>query len=219
MSSIFPRQPSFTSYEQILDKPLSFKGIISVTYSALTALSPSSISDIKSQWESELGEPICDKSWESALSRVHGSSVCARHELLQFKTLHRIHWTKLRLSKRFSDVNPQCDRCKCNPASHNHMFWSCPKLDHYWASIFDTMSGSLRQPISPSPLIGLFGVAPVHLGLTKAQSNSVALLILLARRLILVKWKDCKPRTFPHWVKEVLYSLKLLSSSLNSQKI
>ena len=105
MSSIFPRQPSYTSYDHILNKPLSFKGIISIIYSALTVLSPSFISDIKFQWESELGEPICDESWESALSRVHSSSVCARHELLQFKTLHRIHWTKFRLSKRFSDAD------------------------------------------------------------------------------------------------------------------
>ena len=89
------------------------------------------------------------------------------------------------------------------------MFWSCPKLDHYWASIFDPMSGLLGQPISPSPLVGLFGVALVHLGLTRAQSNSVAFLILLARGLILVKWKDCKPPTFTQWVKEVLYFLKL----------
>ena len=115
MSPIFPRQPTYTSFAHILDKPSSFKGITSITYSALTALWPSSIS------ESELGEPICDASWETALSRVHGSSICARHGLLQFKILHRIHWTKLRLSKRFSDANPQCDRCKLNPASHTYV--------------------------------------------------------------------------------------------------
>ena len=143
------------------------------------------------------------------MSRVHSSSICARHGLLQFKIVHRIHWTKLRLSKWFSDVDPLCDRCKCNPASHTHMFWSYPKLDHYWSSIFDTMSGFLGQPMSPCPLIGLFGVTPEHLGLTKAQSNSIAFLTLLARRLVLIKWKDCRPPTFTHWVKDALYFLKL----------
>ena len=129
--------------------------------------------------------------------------------LLQFKIVHRIHWTKLRLSKWFSDVDPFCDRCKCNPASHTHMFWSCPKLDHYWSSIFDTMSGFLGQPMSPCPLIGLFGVIPEHLGLTRVQSNCIAFLTLLARQLVLIKWKDCKPPTFTHWVKDALYFLKL----------
>ena len=77
------------------------------------------------------------------------------------------------------------------------------------SSIFDTMSGFLGGPISPCPLVVLFGVLPDHLGLTRAQSNSVAFLTLLARRLILIKWKDCKPPTFTHWVKDVLYFLKL----------
>lgn len=49
------------------------------------------------------------------------------------------------------------------------------------------------RPVSPRSLVGLFGVVPDHLGLTRAQSNSVAFLTLLARRLILIKWKDCKP--------------------------
>ena len=173
------------------------------------ALSPSSTSDLKSQWESELGEPICEESWEAALSRVHSSSICARHGLLQFKIVHRIHWTKLRLSKWFSDVDPLCDRCKCNPTSHTHMFWSCPKLDHYWSSIFDTMSGFLGQPMLPCPLIGFFGATPEHLGLTRALSNSITFLTLLARRLVLIKWKDCRPPTFTHWVKDALYFLKL----------
>ena len=134
------------------------------------ALSSSNISDLKSQWEGELGQPICEESWETALGRVHSSWICARHGLLQFKILHCVHWTKLRLSKRFSAVDPLCDRCKCNPASHTHMFWSCTKIAHYWTSIFDTMSGFLGQPISPCPLVVLSGVLPDHSGLTRAQS-------------------------------------------------
>ena len=120
ISQIFPRQHSGTPYDHVLDKPLSFKGIISATYRTLMALSSSNISDLKSQWEGE-----------TALGRVHSSWICARHGLLQFKILHRAHWTKLRLSKRFSDVDPLCDRCKCNPASHTHMFWSSTKIAHW----------------------------------------------------------------------------------------
>lgn len=209
ISPIFPRQLPSTPYDHILNKPLSFKGIISASYGMLMTFSPSNLSDLKSQWEGELGEPICDEDWEAALGRVHSSSICARHGFLQFKVLHRIHWTKLRLSRRFPDVDPLCDRCKCSPASHTHMFWSCTKLTQYWSSIFDIISGFLEQPVSPCPLVGLFGVVPDHLGLTRAQSNSVAFLTLLARRLILIKWKDCKPPTFTHWVKDVLYFLKL----------
>ena len=66
-----------------------------------------------------------------------------------------------------------------------------------------------QNSIVPCPIIGLFGATPEHLGLTRAQSNSIAFLTLLARRLVLIKWKDCKPPTFTHWVKDALYFLKL----------
>ena len=62
ISQIFPRQHSGTPYDHVLDKPLSFKGIISATYRTLMALSSSNISDLKSQWEGE-----------TALGRVHSS--------------------------------------------------------------------------------------------------------------------------------------------------
>lgn len=209
ISPTFPSQPPCAPYDHVLLRPLSFKGIISACYGRLMALSSSNTSELKSQWEGELGESISEETWEAALDRVHSSSICARHGFLQFKVLHRSHWTKLRMSKRFPDVDPLCDRCKCAPASHTHMFWSCHKLAKYWSSIFDIISGFLDQPVSPCPVIGIFGVVPDHLGLTNAQSHSIAFLTLLARRLILMKWKDCKPPTVTHWVKEVLYFLKL----------
>ena len=43
----------------------------------------------------------------------------------------------------------------------------------------------------------------------KSSLDLIAFTTLLARRLILLKWKSPVPPTYTHWVKEVLYFLKL----------
>lgn len=61
-------------------------------------------------------------------------------------------------------IGQNSDCLNCSPMSthyvntvdatqhHIHMFWSCPTLDHYQTSIFDTMSLFLGGPVSPVPL-------------------------------------------------------------------
>lgn len=65
--------------------------------------------------------------------------------------------------------------------------------------------------LDPNPNCALFG-------LTSKQSRAflpakahvvIALTTLLARRLILFKWKQHTPPSFSHWVKDVMYFLKL----------
>ena len=83
------------------------------------------ISHIREQWENDLGAQLADEEWDMALTRVHSSSICSRHSLIQFKVLHRLHFSKVKLARIFP--NPICDRCKQAPATSYHMFWSCPK--------------------------------------------------------------------------------------------
>lgn len=59
-----------------------------------------------------------------ALTRVHSSSICSRHSLIQFKVLHRLHFSKVKLARIFPNIDPLCDRCKLTPGTSYHMFWS-----------------------------------------------------------------------------------------------
>ena len=63
--------------------------------------------------------------------------------------------------------------------------------------------------MSPNAITALFGVWPFPLSLSPADKDLIAFTTLLARRLILLKWKSPVPPTYTHWVKEVLYFLKL----------
>ncbi len=95
----------------------------------------------------------------SFLKQIHRSSICARHGLIQFKVIHRLHWSKQKLSKIFPDVDPSCDRCGQVPALLAHMFWSCPKLSSYWKNVFLTFSRILQRPVDLDPLMAVLGIA------------------------------------------------------------
>lgn len=132
----FPILPDETQFDTLLAPLPTLKGTLSIIYRHICSLQTTSLNNIKSSWEKELGEEISREQWEEVLKRVHASSICARHGLLQCKLIHRAHWTKARLSKIYQDVNPSCVRCNQTPANHVHMFWRCPSLVDFWKDIF-----------------------------------------------------------------------------------
>lgn len=78
------------------------------------------------QWGRDLGQQIADETWHRIINRIFFlSSICLEHVVIQFKVVHRLHWSKTRLSKIKDGIDPTCDRCKQEPASLFHMFWYC----------------------------------------------------------------------------------------------
>ena len=143
------------------------------------------------------------------MRRVHGSSFCARHSLIQCKILHRIHYTKARLSRIYENVSPTCDRCQHAPADLMHSFWLCPSLSNFWTQIFISLSEISGEDVEPCPVGALFGVFPLLPSLSRAKKDAMAFVTLLARRLILLKWKSPVSPSHTHWMRDILYFLKL----------
>ena len=197
------------------------KQLISSIYSLINSSLDSPASGPKYSWEQELGVTLPDDYWEQVLRLVHSSSICARHGLLQCKVVHKVHYTNLRLSRIYPNVTDSCNRCKQSPADHSHMFWSCPGLATFWSEIFKTLSTAYNTTISPQPLLALFG-APLQPFASRVIQNVLAFTTLLARRLILFKWKHPQPPSHSRWVEEVLLFMSLeklrfsLNGSLNS---
>lgn len=205
----FPTLPGETQFDIFLTPLPTLKGSLSIIYRQLCSLQSTSLSNIKSSWEEELGEEISDDVWENALKKVHTSSICARHALIQCKIIHRAHWTTMRLSRIYKDVNPNCIRCNQSPANHVHMFWSCPSLIGFWKDIFDTLSEICHTQVEPDPLTALFGVSSPTIQLTNMNKGVIAFVTLLARRLILLRWKSSVPPSHALWIKSILNCIKL----------
>lgn len=81
--------------------------------------------------------------WVAALQAVNATTSCARLSLIQFKVLHRLHYSKAKLSRIFPDkYDDRCARCTQAPCNLTHMYWSCPKLFNFWKLFFDYLKDS-----------------------------------------------------------------------------
>ena len=175
------------------------------------------IAKLPSGWkclcEQDLGLTLTDEAWDSVLSSIHKSSLCARHCLIQFKIVHRAHMSKARLASIYPDVDCTCDKCRNNDATLFHQYWSCPKLQPFWGNVFSTLSNILHQDLDPDPVLALLGTAGRDdLPLTRVECRMVDFALLLARRAILLKWKDAAPPVLRQWLRDIM-------SCLNSEML
>ena len=132
--------------------------------------------------------------------------------LVYVPVVHRLHYTKAKLSRMFPDTTDSCTRCHHSPADHTHTFFSCPKLYSFWTSFFNTISEVLGVSVLPSPLIAIFGVSPAASKLSRCHRDLIAFASLIARRRILLQWKSPSPPPSTSWLKD-------LSSFLHLEKI
>ena len=135
--------------------------------------------------------------------------MCLRHNLIQFKILHRLHFSRDRLAAIYPNTDPHCLRCHQGIATIGHMFCACPALTHFWTKIFEAFTHMCGRLIPPDPITAIFGVRAEEVQTSTSQAYAIAFASLLARRLILRQWKSANPPSFLCWVKEVLAFLPL----------
>lgn len=206
----FPNQPQEYLMNNILLKDPLKKGSVSKVYNNLAEIDcTTSLDHIKDAWNEDFGLDITREQWSEAQERVHSSSVCIRHGLLQFKILHRLHLSKQRLSRMFPGVDASCERCGYAPASLSHTFWNCPNITLYWSKIIKTLSEIFKITLPIDPIMSLLGVVPADINLNSAQVNVLCFVMLLARRLILLNWKNKIPPTHQNLMREIMQHLQL----------
>ena len=126
---------------------------VSHLYESLQAVNLPTTSAIKLAWENELGTPISDELWDDSLEEINTCSINSRHCLIQFRVIHRLHYSKLRLHNIFPDISSHCDKCNAMDANLLHSFALCPRIQRYWIRIFETLSDILNNHIDPDPVL------------------------------------------------------------------
>lgn len=141
---------------------------------------------IKAKWERELEMNLVEDWWVGALSRVNTSTSCARLSLIQFKVVHRMHFSKSSLAKLFTDHDSRCDRCGYPEADLLH----CPQLGDLWCYVFETLTKVLEIKVQPCPLLAIFGVPAKGILHGTNERDIIAFTTLLAHCRILLTWKS-----------------------------
>lgn len=187
----------------------TLNGNISLIYNIILNFSMPSTEKTRCAWEQDLGVQISAQTLEGSLDFIHTSSLCLRHNLIQFKILRRLHFSRDRLAAIYPNTDPHCLRCHQGIATIGHMFWSCPALTNFWTQIFEAFTHTCGRRISPDPITTVFGVKAWDVQISTSQACAIAFASLLAGRLILRQWKSANPPSFLCWVKEVLAFLPL----------
>lgn len=85
-------------------------------------------------------------------------------------------------------TSPSLFQSKTNVGSFlTHMFWVCPKLLNYWTV------GYFWAGDATGSLIAIFGITGEDSPLRGADCKIAVFKILLARRLIMLNWKNHNP--------------------------
>lgn len=137
-SPAFPQVPNSSGIDLALKARVLPKGQVSFLYDLLFTTNDAVINKIKADRQFELQTNLSEDFWIKALGAVNSSSSCARLSLIQFKVLHRLHYSKHKLSRIFPNtIDERCSRCSQILCNLTHMFWSCSKLAHFWQSFLN----------------------------------------------------------------------------------
>ncbi|XP_059823292.1 protein N-lysine methyltransferase METTL21A isoform X1 [Hypanus sabinus] len=213
LSSVLSTFPNFVPsdiLESLFELDPFQKGLISKLYNIIMKICSEPLYKTKKDWERELSLNISSENWDRILQLVNTSSLCAKHSLIQFKVVHRAHISKDKLAHFYSHISPICDRCHSEIASLTHMFWSCSFLEKYWKDIFDIISAVLNINLQPHPITAIFGLPILDsLHLSSSARRMIAFLTLMARRSILLNWKEINPPTVFNWFSQTMLCLNL----------
>lgn len=188
---------------------LGTEHIIAYLYDAIQNKCHTTMDNIKKEWEKELGTEIEEVIWNEALEYVNSCSINARHCLIQFKILHRLHYSKVRIHKIFPEVSPMCEKCKSSEANLLHSYALCPRIQEYWKQIFEVLSKVLKVQIIPDPILIIFGTSARSNKFQATQQQLLTYGILNGKKLILMFWKKEETPSLRQWLAALMDTLHL----------
>lgn len=132
---------------------------------------------------------------------VNSCSINARHRLIQFKILHRLHYSKTRLHRIFPETSPICDKCQCAEADLLHSFWASVFF-FFFPKLFDVQ-------LDPDPILILIGLSGQSKKLKSTQIPLLVYGLMCAKRLILLLWKGKELPSLKAWISVLTDTLHL----------
>lgn len=198
----FETLPEQHSFYEVLIRPPTSKHLISLFVNIFCSATPSL--HIKEAWISDIGEEISDALWAQGLNRIKTCSVNARLQLIQFKVIHRLHFSRTKLNRIFPSVSATCDKCKSDDGTLGHLFWSCPKLRTFWDDIFHLYSEVYGKQLTPDSLLVILGCSNFSFTLPLMLQQALMFGMVIAKRVILREWKSASPPCFRKWLNDMV---------------
>lgn len=185
------------------------KGIISLFVNVFKDNTNFSSLHLKIAWEEDLGIQVSETVWDKCLSSIYSCSINSRHQLIQYKVLHRLHYSKTKLSKFYSSVSPICDKCKAAEGTLAHLFWFCAQIQSFWIEIFHFFAKVYNCALLPDPFIAILGWSDSLQALRPKVRLPIQYGVIVAKKVILLLWKKNTRPLFSDWLTELTSTLHL----------
>ncbi len=115
---------------------LDLKGLVSKYVEYFNDSRTSSMQYLKMSWEKDLGIDISEDNWTNALQDIRSCSINSNLQLIQYKVVHRLHYSRTKLHSIYPSVSSLCLKWKSNEGTLAHLFWFCPKMRKFWTEVF-----------------------------------------------------------------------------------
>uniref|UniRef100_A0A803K2L7 Reverse transcriptase domain-containing protein n=1 Tax=Xenopus tropicalis TaxID=8364 RepID=A0A803K2L7_XENTR len=199
-------QLTTTNIELTLQNP-SKKKLTTALYALLLSTVKSPFKTAHVMWKRDFPE-IDDDDWDEATDRAYDYLVSTRDRLIQFKIIHRLHLTPLRLHHMNRRNPPQCPKCNAPEANYIHLLWKCQSIQSYWAQVTTYIGEKTSLPNLLTPKVCLLGVID-DLTPTAHMRTLYRSLLFYARKCILLHWMAQSPPTIDRWLNLIKTLLPL----------
>ncbi len=180
--------------DDVLISSDTIKGKISEFYNILSQGGLSSFQTLMKTWE-ELGMSFEENTWLNICERTHFPFTSNKVKEANFKFIHKLYLTPIKMHKISKDISSKCPRCKRTDGTFVHMFWECNLLIGFWKSIHSFTQSVLETKFDLSPSLYLLNDT-LDLQLDRKKCRVLITITYFAKKCILLLWKDDSPPTF-----------------------
>uniref|UniRef100_A0AAR2LWN9 Reverse transcriptase domain-containing protein n=1 Tax=Pygocentrus nattereri TaxID=42514 RepID=A0AAR2LWN9_PYGNA len=171
------------------------------------------------KWERDLSIIPDENFWTQICLNTFKMTKNPNLQLIQYKTLHRIHYTGHRMFQMGLRETNICTNCTGNYIeNYMHAIWSCMPVQRFWQTICEDLSTWFHCDIQASPKLCILGDIS-ELNIETNISPIVLTALCIAKKTILMKWKSKNDLCITHYRNLLLdhISLERMSATTKNQ--
>lgn len=150
------------------------------------------------KWESDLSITPDAGFWTQICKNIYLMSNNYNLQLIQYKVLHRFHFTAQKLSKMGYGTDT-CTHCMQNtPDTYTHAVWLCTPIYRFWVKVTEALTTILGCHIPATPSLCILGDTSVT-SLNTTNNKFLLVALTIAKKTILMNWKSRKKVNIAHW--------------------
>lgn len=175
--------------------------VLSKTYTLLNSPSEQPQLSFYKKWKVDLNRSFTVTQKQNILRFALKSSICTKIQEPNYKMMTGWYYTPQVLHKYFLNATDRCWRCQVDRGALFHIFWSCPKLQHFWTFVRNIAQKFTDHRIPDDPAFFLLHVSKI--AAKQYKKPIVQHLLNAAKSRIPLLWKKQTPPSIGTWWHKV----------------